>query len=252
MEIASLLAALREQGMRMTKVATLTAIDAPVPTCPDWRLRDLLLHTGGVHRWATTVVKEARTAAIDIDQPYDIVPELPADPELVDWFREGLVDLVDALESAPEGLDCWSFMPAPTPKAFWTRRQAHETTIHRIDTEAAAGASSGVEAELAADGIDELLTGFLPRNRRLRSDTERTVRIRTEDAGHEWVVTIGQERPRTTRAGEHSGPVDATVGGPAADVYLALWNRRSWDCLTVTGDTELLARWPESVQVRWS
>ncbi|MER6443505.1 hypothetical protein ABT275_45720 [Streptomyces sp. NPDC001185] len=38
-------------------------------------------------------------------------------------------------------MTCWTFNPArvPSPLAFWTRRQAHETAVHRYDAEAATG-----------------------------------------------------------------------------------------------------------------
>ena len=32
---------------------------------------------------------------------------------------------------------CFAFLPAPSPLAFWARRQAHETGIHRADVESA-------------------------------------------------------------------------------------------------------------------
>ena len=58
---------------------------------------------------------------------------------------------------------------APPARAFWARRQCHETTVHALD------ALSALEARpltaddvwltdaLAADGVDELLVGFWQR-----------------------------------------------------------------------------------------
>jgi len=43
-----------------------------------------------------------------------------------------------ALSAAPPDLRCWTFLPAPSPLAMWARRQAHETTVHRVDAELAA------------------------------------------------------------------------------------------------------------------
>ena len=31
--------------------------DGTVPTCPEWTVRDLVRHMGGVHRWATGFVR---------------------------------------------------------------------------------------------------------------------------------------------------------------------------------------------------
>ncbi len=45
---------------------------------------------------------------------------------------------------------------------FWIRRMAQETVIHRVDAELAAGSQiAAIPADLAADGIDELLVIFV-------------------------------------------------------------------------------------------
>ena len=53
----------------------------------------------------------------------------------------------------------------PTTAAFWFRRQAHETAVHRWDAQRAATPSSvdPIDATLAADGVDEWLEVFVPR-----------------------------------------------------------------------------------------
>ena len=63
-----------------------------------------------------------------------------ADPELLAWFRAGHASLAETLTEADPALVCATFMAAPSPLAFWARRQAHETAIHRADAEIAAGA----------------------------------------------------------------------------------------------------------------
>src|SRR5215469_3181220 len=47
----------------------------------------------------------------------------------------------------------------PAPAGFWIRRMAHETLVHRADAQLAAGAAPEplIEAEVAADAIDEWL-----------------------------------------------------------------------------------------------
>ncbi|HEX3789440.1 MAG TPA: maleylpyruvate isomerase family mycothiol-dependent enzyme [Pseudonocardiaceae bacterium] len=252
MSIENWLTSLRDEGALLAEVAGSTAPTARVPTCPDWALRDLLLHVGGVHRWATTIVREARAEPIALVNSHDIVAELPTDDELVDWFRAGHAALVDALAAAPADLACWTFMRTGSDSAaFWARRQAHETTIHRMDAEAAVGRYTPVAPDLAADGIDELLTGFVPRNRKLRGETERTLLVSATDLGRHWFVRLGPDRPRIS-ASDQPTAADTTISGPAAVLYPVLWNRRPWDGLTVTGDAELAARWSDAVRVTWS
>src|ERR1019366_10224384 len=81
------------------------------------------------------------------------------DGDLFRAYRSAHAVLVEALVAAPPDLRCWTFLPAPSPLAFWARRQAHETTIHRVDAELASGPVAPVTPEFAADGLDELLFG---------------------------------------------------------------------------------------------
>ena len=55
--------------------------------------------------------------------------------------------------------------PATPRLLFWARRQAMETTVHRVDAESALGRCTPLAPDIALDGIDEFLTGFLPRSR---------------------------------------------------------------------------------------
>jgi uncharacterized protein (TIGR03083 family) len=250
MQTREWIAAVGGQGERLAAAAEQAGPTAPVPTCPDWVVRDLLLHLGGVHRWAATFVGQARTEPIDIVEPHDIADELPDDGGLVAWFRTGVTELVDVLTAAPADLDCWHFMrTAPSGSSFWARRQAHETTIHCVDAEAAAGLPSPIPSALAADGVDEMLCGFLPRNRRLHADSARSVLVSATDTGDHWLVRYGPERPAAARVPE-AVDADHAIAGTAADLYLALWNRRPWDGLT--NDDGLAGLWADSVQVRWS
>lgn len=133
MDITTWIAALETAGTRMAGAASTTDLDADVSSCPGWRVRELLLHTGGVHRWATTFVSTGRGEPLPLAQPEEVADPLPGDADLVPWFTEGHAELVAALRAAPADLECWTFLPAASPLAHWARRQAHETVIHRID-----------------------------------------------------------------------------------------------------------------------
>ena len=246
MDVPNWIESLRADGALLADAAAATSLDAAVPGCPEWRVRDLVGHVGRVHRWARTIVVE-RIDGDGFGKLSEIVgTETPADEVLVDWLRAGHRDLLDALDAAPADLACFTFMPAPTPLTFWARRQAHETAVHRVDAEQAAGRASTVDPQLAEDGIDELLTGFVPRSRKLRAAQPRTLRIGTGE--RHWLVTIGPDLGVTEDDGTE--PADATIGGPAETLYLALWNRLPWDGLTITGDAELAAYWARSFRVR--
>jgi uncharacterized protein (TIGR03083 family) len=247
-EIVEHIAIVQREGERLASVAERTSPDAPVPTCPDWTLRDLVRHVGGIHSWAATIVGQARS------RPYDPFAELeaswPSDAGLVDWFREGHQALVHALQSAPHDLSCFAFLPAPSPLAFWARRQAHETGIHRADAEGSSGIAPTYPPEQAVDGIDELLFGFMSRpGQRLKTDQPRTLALQATDTHAAWQVHISPDEPRVSR---EALSADCCVNASASDLFLLLWNRRAPTGLDVQGDVGLLDLWRESITIRWS
>ncbi|WP_236238851.1 maleylpyruvate isomerase family mycothiol-dependent enzyme [Streptomyces sp. CC228A] len=250
MDTAEHIKYLTHEGQLLADAAEQAGPDAEVPTCPGWHVRDLLRHTGMVHRWATAFVTEGDTAY----RAGAGEPDLDGDP-LLAWFREGHGALVAALAQAPEALECWTFLPAPSPLAFWARRQAHETTVHRVDAESALGLVAGrspVDARLAADGVDELLCGFHGREKsRVRTDRPGTLRIRATDTGDVWTVLLSAQAPRTARDAE--GPADCELSGPAEALHLTLWNRirPGSPAVTLTGDERLARLWRETSAVTW-
>jgi uncharacterized protein (TIGR03083 family) len=160
------LAALERSGRRLPELANAAGFAARVPTCPAWHVDQLVAHQAMVHRWATAHVTGS-------DDPVPTQSAIRAGvADLVSYYSEGLDTLLAALRDAPADLRAMTFLgDAPTPRTFWARRQAHETTIHMVDALAAQlgriPTSSDIEldADLAVDGIDELLRGFLTRGR---------------------------------------------------------------------------------------
>jgi uncharacterized protein (TIGR03083 family) len=246
------IAALELAGGRLAHAASLVSPDTPVPTCPDWAVRDLVHHIGGVHRWAASIVSTGRS------NPYTSEEEVaffaaPSDGELVEWFSSGHEALVRTFREAGPALECWAFLPAPSPLAFWARRQAHETMIHCFDAENAAGvpvpALGHVSAEIAADGIDELLCGFLARSGgRLLTEPPTTLRVQAKDTELALTIRIEADRRVVTPTAKDA---DCVVSGRAADLYLFLWNRVGRESLTIEGDPEVLDLWREKALVSW-
>lgn len=259
MKTAEFLHALDREGRLLADAAEEAGTDAVVPTCPDWRVRDLLGHTGAVHEWAAAFVADGHTSPRPIGDP----PALDG-AELVAWYRDSHRRLVDTLAGAPADVECWTFHPAPqdppSPLAFWTRRQAHETAVHRFDAEQArGGAPTAIDAEFAVDGIDELLRGFHARSRsRVRTPEPRVLRVRATGSDGSadgdgsvgadgsvdavWTVRLSEGPPVTVR--DAAAAADAELSGPADLLYLALWNRVQVP--HVTGDGSLVALWRET------
>lgn len=248
METAEFLHTLEQEGRLLAAAATEAGTDAEVPACPGWRVRDLLRHTGAVHRWAAAFVAEGHVSPRPIGDP----PDLDG-AALVAWYRDSHRRLVTTLSEASAGMKCWTFHPAPAPSplAFWARRQAHETTVHRFDVESARGGTpTAIGARFAVDGIDELLRGFHARSRsRVRTPEPRVLRVRATGSadGTEavWTVRLSDGPPVTVP--EASKAADAELAGPADQLYLALWNRVPVP--SVSGDRSLAALWRETSPV---
>ncbi len=206
------------------------AIDAgavpAVPGCPGWDLTDLAAHLGGVHRWAL----DALDAGDPARPPAERAPSAPAGSEdLCAWFEEGAEAIRSALGDADPGQPCWGFGPKPRTASFWQRRVPHETTLHAWDAARALGHADPLDPELAADGVDEVVTMFVPRQVRLSrlEPAEVSVELRATDAPGwgPWLLAP---------AGEVPDAPDAVVSAPAATLLLLLWRREPFDA--VAGD----------------
>lgn len=248
------LEALDGAGAAFGDLAGGAAAETPVPTCPGWNVQELLGHLGKVHRWAATIVGTPLQRPLRFD-PFEARP--PAgERELVQWYREGHRALVSTLREAAPDLDCWSFLPAATPRAFWCRRQSQETVIHLVDLAVALDRppdSPGWEVPpaFAADGIDELLWGWMRARTLDAGEVEPpSLRIVATDHDLDWVLSFPGPRNLFLIPGlRASSPAACTVRARAVDLYLLLWNRRSAAGLDVEGDQTVVGRWTAGHQV---
>ena len=220
------------------RYADRAGLDAAVPTCPDWTVRDLVAHQGMVHRWATSFLRGERVGE---PEAWQVEGRAEADP--LSWLGAGAAELTRTIRQAADDLSAPVFLnDAPAPRAFWARRQCHETTMHAVDAQAAAlgRAPDATEATwidplVAVDGVDELLAGFLTRRReRLRTADESTLVVVPDDGSSWWEISLGPRPAVTTR---HTGAADEIAAvledlgadwvltGSALELYLRLWNR---------------------------
>lgn len=236
---------------RLHAYAESAGLDAPVPTARRWTVHRLVAHLGMVHRWAAGIVHqdEPRNA-----EEYEAEGLASGSPLI--WLGRGSDRLLATLRRAPADLDVFFFLnDAPPPREAWARRQCHETTIHAVDGLAGQigglplASDADIAADLAADGVDELLCGFATRKgENLRSSGRVEVDVRATDTGDVWraVVTSG---PLVVTRGTQAQDGDAILTGTAAQLYLGLWNRgNEIDC---TG-RDVVSLWRERMTVNWS
>jgi len=125
-----------------------------VPTCPGWTLAKLVKHLGIVHRRTEYIVRNRATGPVDQRSIDAGLP--PAEAEYPAWLAAGAAPMVAALRAAGPDAAVWAWGPDQHAR-FWARRMLHETTVHRADAEFALGREPVIDADVAADGIDEVL-----------------------------------------------------------------------------------------------
>ncbi|HEX4357193.1 MAG TPA: maleylpyruvate isomerase family mycothiol-dependent enzyme [Pseudonocardia sp.] len=232
-------AALIEQNQRFGDLTRAADPQTPVPSCPDWVLRQLVAHVGRGHRWSATIVRERSDSAVDPRTVADGKP--PADPEAaVDWLRDSAGTVLDAVERVGADVPVWTFL-GPRPAAWWIRRRLHEETVHRADAALALGVPYELAPELAADGVSEWLDIVAARavpGPESPLDAGRTLHLHAHDddglgAAGEWLIRSGPDG----LSWEHGhGKGDAAVRGSAVDLLLGILRRD----LTKGGELEVL------------
>ena len=229
------LRAITEESASLLDAAHTVGLDAPVPSCPEWSVADLLAHIGGVQRWAAEMALRAPGGEYQPRDP-SVVPEPDARP---DWFRAATAALVEALDR-PADEPAWSWFP-PETVGFWQRRQAHEAAMHRVDAELTAGvAAPEIDAALAADGIDEFLTIVQAFSRPRLSGSGETLHFHCTDVEGEWLVRMDPDGVAIKL--EHAKG-DVAVKGRASDLLCWTQGRARVAALDVFGDAALLERW---------
>ncbi|MCT9930080.1 maleylpyruvate isomerase family mycothiol-dependent enzyme [Planotetraspora sp. A-T 1434] len=230
----------------------------PVPTCPGWDLAELVAHTGAVHRWAAAMVRDLAPRRYDRQAMDHGLPSRFEDYPA--WLEEGAVLLVEALKEQDPDAEMWSWA-GDRHARFWSRRQLHETVIHRADVELAVGAEpsiaeslvddqSLVDEDVAADGVSELLdvlpyASWRPLLAELRGDGE-TISWQP-GTGTGWLIRLTPDGFSYERS---SAPGQSTVRtATARDVLLMAWGRRRPqdrpEDYVIEGDSTLLRWWAE-------
>jgi uncharacterized protein (TIGR03083 family) len=221
---------LRTDLALMSSAARSVSLDADVPTCPGWDVRDLIIHTGIVHRHKVETLLGDYT-----DQPAPLL-EAPgddvSDADLLVWFDEGGALLLDACAAVNLAEPSWTWCPHDHTKEWWVRRMAHETVIHRVDAEVAAGRVVSIDPCLAEDGVDELLDEFMiggPTWGQV-APSDQTVRLRSGD--RVWGLRTAVFSGTSPHSGKTYDALDTVI-----------YDTDAKPMATVTADPETLDLW---------
>ncbi len=244
------IAVTRREAERMIEAVSSCpgGLDAPVPTCPDWAVNDLVGHLAGIYNRLATVLKGR---LLDRPAPAD-VPSRPDDVGAVDWLSSRLDRLIAAEQAVPEDALVWNLGPqSPAPPSFWFRRMVHETVIHRVDAELAAGLEvAELEPAIAADTILELFmllrfSDVTDDESMAQPSSDDTGRLlihlhATDGEGAEWTCDTGA---RTVARRHAKG--DVALRGPAWSLARWAWGRTPADIagIDVFGDLAAAEAW---------
>ena len=217
---------------------------ATVPTCPEWRVRDLVGHIGQAYRWSAGLVR-SRAAAPPPD-PRDAEPGRPQD--WAGWLHDSATDLESAISQTGPETTVWTFV-GDQPARFWLRRMVADTAVHVADAAFAAGRPFTIPPYLAAETISEGLglisaaeaAGLKPELGELRGNGQ-TLQFRPTDAQPGWLIT---RAPGGVTWERRTADADVVVAAPARDLLLVFSRRISPDDarLTVIGDRSLVDHW---------
>jgi uncharacterized protein (TIGR03083 family) len=219
---------------RLLSVVNDVGLQAPVPTCPGWSVRDLVEHVAEVYQHKIACTRQQR------DPEGWPPPVPPGDPR--QWLAHSRAELLQLLIDQGPDAPSYTWWPEDQTVGFWYRRMAQETAVHRVDAESALGAVTPVAADLAVDGMDEVLMIMLEGD---WSDMrpEDWKGVSPEAGAGKTVAVLGgdaiwrvQLRPDGVGVEIGAGPADASVGGDPSELLLWLWGRRPVEAVQVSGD----------------
>jgi uncharacterized protein (TIGR03083 family) len=212
--------------------------DLPVPGCPGLTVGETVRHVASVYRMVLGWLRDGRRP-----RQWQRAPNEEGDP--VRFLRSGLRPLLAELAAHAPDEPCPSWWPHDASYGFWYRRMAHETTVHRVDVQAAAGvAVQPVPADVAEDGVDEVLTlWFGHRLTVLGVSGTRPGEVAVRTGERVWLTRAGSGGTSAWRATPSAASAaGAEVTGEAPDVYLWLWGRRPVHQVNSGGDPDAVAQ----------
>lgn len=224
----------RELDALVTAVAA-GPLDARVPTCPDFSVDDLAKHVGEFCGFWTHVLCEGTSR-----------PKTPFSEEVgsdgrVGWLTALAGHLVAELRATAPDTKVWTWYDPDQSAAFVARRCSHELAIHRVDAQLARGGADPVEAELAADGIEEifLMIGWWGQEgRRGTPGSGQTLHLHGTDYDPaEWLISLDPDRVRVSR--EHA-KADLGLRGAVSDLEMVLYQRPTVGSVERFGDPTVL------------
>lgn len=207
-------------------------LTSDVPSCPGWDIEHVVNHlsfgVGLAYPAAVTAPSGTDPSDVFADVEYPKVFPHGTDARLA--FSRNMARCLDHFREVDPDAPCWTY-GGPGVAAFWFRRAAIETTLHRMDVAEALGHDiAHLTNDRAADAIAESITFALP-----------LAATRIGAPSGELVVDSScLNTPASIGAG---GRADrAILSGEPHHVLNALWGRHL-DRVDIDGDRAISDQW---------
>jgi len=233
---------------RLAESAAAAGPDTPVPTAPEWTVRNLVEHVGQTQHWVAEIIERRITDPTRLPMEMAVPPTGPG--EWPAWLAESARRAASACSDA--ALDAPVFNAAGdhrTGTRFWMSSLLTEAVVHGFDAANAAGRPDDIDADVAAALIGNHLTMLTsPTWEMRRSESAHAIRgtgqtlqwLATDTAGA-WFV---EQRPDGAAWHPGTRPADVTVTGPARSLLLTLTRRLPLaEGVRVDGDAGLAQHW---------
>lgn len=237
MEASVYLRHLQTDADRLADVAA-KGFAAPVPSCAGWTVGDAVTHVAEVYLHKAETMRRLADP-----QPWP-PPGLASGRDPIELLLETRAQLVDELRTRGPEAPSYTWHPPDQTVRFWFRRMALETAVHRVDVELAHAAETPVDALLAADGIDEVLTVMLAGDWSDFPVEAAAGKVVDLSAGaRTWRIHL---EPAYVTVTDHAADpsiadgADVVLAGDPSDLLLWLWGRAPLDRLTVEGDPDVV------------
>lgn len=216
--------AIATNGRRLVEVAR-GHETLPVPSCPEWTVRELVAHLATVYRHKIELTQRRH-------EPDPWPPDPPED--VIGWLEGAAADLVALFAALGPDAPSTTWPGVPQTVAVWCRRMALESAVHRRDAEQACGEVTPIPAALAADGVDELLRVLLGGDWSDDPQEGASWVLRLNCPKRSWLVSLTPAEVAIDPAA--AGRPQAVVTADVEPMLLWLWGRLGNDAVSLEGD----------------
>lgn len=105
METNTYIEVIRRKSAAFTEAASRVSFDTTVPSCPGWRMRELVSHLGQAQEWSRQMVETRARERLPFQESRPVIE----DDRLLSWFADQTVLLISALEGTDPAIPIWNW-----------------------------------------------------------------------------------------------------------------------------------------------